>query len=80
MAFHGRSDMQDAMQVAGIGVILHALTTLEGFGTLALSVSRGIASVGLSALVGISACLPVALSTLPATLQIWGAQHHEEHA
>jgi predicted RND superfamily exporter protein len=61
-------------------VILHALTTLEGFGTLALSVHRGIASVGLSAMEGISACLLVALSTVPATLQIWGAQHHEEHA
>jgi predicted exporter len=74
--FHGRSDMQDAMQVTGLGVILSALTTLEGFGTLALSVNRGIASVGLIALVGISACLLAALSTLPATLQIWGAQHH----
>jgi predicted RND superfamily exporter protein len=76
--FHGRSDMQDAMQVAGLGVILSALTTLEGFGTLALSVNRGIASVGLIALVGISACFLAALFTLPATLHIWGAQHHQE--
>ena len=74
--FHGRADMQDAMQVTGLGVILSALTTLEGFGTLALSVNRGIASVGLVSLVGISACLLAALCTLPATLQIWGAQHH----
>lgn len=64
------------MQVTGLGVILSALTTLEGFGTLALSVNRGIASVGLVSLVGISACLLAALCTLPATLQIWGAQHH----
>ena len=74
--FHGRADMQDAMKVTGLGVILSALTTLEGFGTLALSVHRGIASVGLVALVGISACLLAALCTLQATLQIWGAQHH----
>ena len=74
--FHGRSDIQDAMRVTGLGVILSALTTLEGFGTLALSVNRGIASVGLVSLVGISACLLAALCTLPATLQIWGAQHH----
>jgi predicted RND superfamily exporter protein len=74
--FHGGADMQDAMQVTGLGVILSALTTLEGFGTLALSVNRGIASVGLVSLVGISACLLAALCTLPATLQIWGAQHH----
>ena len=61
-------------------VILRTLTTLEGFGTLALSVSRGSASVGLSALEDISAYLLLALSTLPARLQIWGARHHhEEH-
>jgi hypothetical protein len=78
--FHGRSDMQDAMRVTGLGVILSALTTLEGFGTLALSVNRGIASVGLISLVGISACLLAALFTLPAMLQLWSAQHHHgEH-
>ncbi len=74
--FHGRSDMQDAMRVTGLGVILSALTTLEGFGTLALSVNRGIASVGLVSLLGISACLLAALSTLPAALQVWGGQRH----
>ncbi len=73
---HGRSDIQDAMRVSGLGVILSALTTLEGFGTLALSVNRGIASVGLISLVGISACLLAALCTLPAALQTWGGQHH----
>src|SRR5712692_8518380 len=75
LIFNGSSDMQDAMRVTGLGVILSALTTLEGFGTLALSVNRGIASVGLISLVGISACLLAALFTLPATLQLWGAQH-----
>jgi len=59
---------------------LSALTTLEGFGTLALSVNRGIASVGLVSLVGISACIIAALSRLPAALQIWGGRrHHGEH-
>ena len=77
--FHGRSDMQDAMHVTGLGILLSALTTLEGFGTLALSVNRGIASVGLISLVGASACLLAALSTLPAALQVWSApRHHEE--
>jgi hypothetical protein len=79
--FHGHSDVQDAMHVSGLGVILSALTTLAGFGTLALSVNRGIASVGLIALVGISACFLAAMFTLPATLQIWSAQyHHEGHS
>ena len=74
--FRGRSDMQDAMQVTGLGVLLSALTTLEGFGTLAFSVNRGIASVGLISLVGISACLVAALSTLPAALHMWGGRRH----
>src|SRR5262249_56062543 len=30
--FHSRSDIQEAMQVTGLGVILSALTTLAGFG------------------------------------------------
>ena len=73
---HGRSDMPDALRVTGLGVLLSALTTLEGFGTLALSVNRGMASVGLVALLGISACLVAALCTLPAALQVWGGQRH----
>ena len=75
---HGPSDMQAAMQVTGLEVILSALTALEWFGTLALAVHRGIASVGLIALVGISARFLAALFTLPATLQIWDAHHHHE--
>ena len=54
------------------------MTPPEGFGTLALSVHRGIASVGLIALVGILVCLLVTLCTLPATLQIWGAQYYSK--
>ena len=72
--FRSLPDMQDAMKVTGLGILLSALTTLEGFGTLALSENRGIASVGLISLVGASACLLAALSTLPAVLQLWGVQ------
>jgi predicted RND superfamily exporter protein len=53
-------------------VLLSALTTLEGFGTLALSENRGIAAVGMVSLVGIAACLLAALGTLPALLELWG--------
>jgi len=53
-----------------LAVIVSALTTLEGFGTLALSVHRGIASLGLIALVGTPAQSLAALSTVPATLPI----------
>jgi uncharacterized protein len=63
------------MHITGLGILLSAFTNLEGFGSLALSVNRGIASVGLVSLVGIAACLLVALSTVPAALQVWGRQH-----
>ena len=76
--FHGCSDMQDGMLSSRQGVILSALTTLEGFGTLALSVNRGIASVGWIALVGVSVCLLVALCTFPVTLQIWSTQYYSK--
>lgn len=74
-ASRGFSDVQHAMRATGLGVLLSALTTLEGFGTLALSENRGIASVGLIALGGASACLLAAVSTLPAALQVWGVPH-----
>ena len=70
-ALHGRADTRDALQISGLGVLLSAFTTLEGFGTLAFSVNRGIASVGLVSLVGICACLGAALFTLPAVLHLW---------
>jgi predicted RND superfamily exporter protein len=68
--------MPDVLHVTGLGVVLSALTTLEGFGTLALSVNCGMASVGLVSLLGNSACLIAALGTLPAALQVWSGQRH----
>ena len=60
-------------------IALFASLRLHG-SMIALSVNRGIASVGLISLVGISACLVAALFTLPAMLQLWSAQHHpREH-
>jgi predicted RND superfamily exporter protein len=63
------------MHITGLGILLSACTNLEGFGSLALSVNRGIASVGLVSLVGIAACLLAAVSTVPAALQVLGRQH-----
>ncbi|MBM3227106.1 MAG: hypothetical protein FJZ47_25345, partial [Candidatus Tectomicrobia bacterium] len=75
-----RADMPDTLRIAGLGVLLSALTTLEGFGTLALSVNRGLASVGLLSCVGITACILAALTTLPAVLQLWSQPPPREEA
>jgi predicted RND superfamily exporter protein len=73
--FHGRSDVREAMHINGLGILLSAFTNLEGCGSLALSVHRGIASVGMVSLVGLTGCLLAALSTVPAVLQVWGRPH-----
>lgn len=71
----GRADTAEAIRVTGLGVLLSALTTLEGFGTLALSVNRGIATVGVLSLVGITTCLLATVVTLPAALHVWGRRY-----
>jgi hypothetical protein len=53
--FHGRSNVREAMHITGLDMLLSAFTNLEGCGSLALSVNRGIASMGMVSLVGITA-------------------------
>jgi uncharacterized protein len=61
-------DVQTVLQLTGTAVCLSSLTTMAAFGTLALSTNRGIASVGLLTLIGVTACLIASLCTLPAVL------------
>jgi hypothetical protein len=75
---HGGLDVQEALRFTSTAVCLGALTTMVGFGSLALSVNQGIASVGLVALTGMTACLLASLFTLPAALHIWGQQRSED--
>jgi predicted RND superfamily exporter protein len=69
---HGGQDVQEALRFTSTAVCLGALTTMVGFASLALSVNQGIASVGLVALTGMTACLLASLFTLPAALHVWG--------
>lgn len=52
-----------ARAATAVGVVLSALTTLSGFGLLALSPQPALASIGITAGVGIAVCLLLALST-----------------
>jgi predicted RND superfamily exporter protein len=74
---HGAQNVPEAMQFTGTAVCLTSLTTLLAFGTLALSVNQGIASVGVVTLIGITACLLASLFTLPAALKVWGEKKQE---
>ncbi|HBP19085.1 MAG TPA: hypothetical protein DEA08_15025, partial [Planctomycetes bacterium] len=53
-----------------VGVLLTSLTTLVAFGSLALSRNRGIASVGLLTLLGVTGCLLASVVVLPALLEL----------
>jgi hopanoid biosynthesis associated RND transporter like protein HpnN len=54
----------------GRGIMVAALTTILGFGTLMISNHRGIYSLGLALTLGVSCCMLTALVFLPALLRL----------
>jgi hopanoid biosynthesis associated RND transporter like protein HpnN len=57
----------------GRGIMVAALTTILGFGTLMIAQHRGLASLGLVLAVGVSCCMAAALIVLPALLSVISA-------
>jgi hopanoid biosynthesis associated RND transporter like protein HpnN len=60
--FYGKS--------TGRAVILSALTTIMAFGSMIIGAHRGIRSLGLVMIIGITSCLVAALALLPALLEV----------
>jgi uncharacterized protein len=56
----------------GRGVLVKALTTMIGFGTLMISSERGLASLGFILTLGVCCCMATALLFLPAVLSLLG--------
>jgi hopanoid biosynthesis associated RND transporter like protein HpnN len=54
----------------GRGVLVKALTTMIGFGTLMISSQRGLVGLGFCLTLGVSCCMLTALIFLPAVLQM----------
>lgn len=54
----------------GRGVLVKALTTMIGFGTLMISSERGLAGLGLILTLGVGCCMVTALVFLPAVLHL----------
>jgi len=54
----------------GRGIMVAALTTILGFGTLMLSHHRGLASLGFCLTLGVTCCMLTALVFLPAVLRL----------
>ncbi|HXG11116.1 MAG TPA: MMPL family transporter [Gemmataceae bacterium] len=58
----------------GRGILVAALTTVLGFGTLMISSHRGLVGLGLVLSLGVSCCTTTALVFLPALLRLRGVQ------
>lgn len=72
------SRLSRAITQTGRAIVLTSLTTLAGFGSLALSHYPGLQSMGYVAIIGISACLVASIAVLPALftmLQPRGDKH-----
>ena len=58
--------------ITGFGIMVAALTTILGFGTLMIAQHRGMAGLGLILTVGVTCCMLTALVFLPALLYVMG--------
>ena len=67
----GRSTISYAI---GRGVLVKALTTMIGFGTLMISSERGLAGLGLILTLGVGCSMLTALVFLPAVLHLLGGR------
>ena len=62
----------------GRGVLVKALTTIIGFGTLMVSSERGLTSLGFILTLGVACCMATALIFLPALLYRLSTPQHTE--
>lgn len=61
----GHDGMVTVVAHTGRAILIASLTTMVGFGSLALATHRGMASLGLLLLLGVGACTVAALGLLP---------------
>jgi hopanoid biosynthesis associated RND transporter like protein HpnN len=64
----GKGDRYFLASSTGRGIMVAALTTILGFGTLMIASHRGLASLGLILTLGVTCCMLTALVFLPALL------------
>ena len=68
----GREGMDVVLRHTGRAILIASLTTMIGFGSLALAAHRGIASLGIVLLLGVGACLITSTVVLPNLLVAFG--------
>lgn len=64
------SNISPVFKSTGKAVLLSSLTTITGFGSLMVAAHRGIHSIGVLLTIGVSCCMIVSLTILPAILKI----------
>jgi uncharacterized protein len=69
-----RFDVSLAVNQVGKAILMAALTTTFGFGTITYSDYPGLISMGVACVLGVGACTIASLVLLPAVLQIWGGR------
>ncbi len=65
----------DIVKVAGIPILVAALTTMAGIGALSVAKYRGISTLGLAVIIGLVCCLGCALILAPAVAQLIGRRN-----
>lgn len=71
----GEREVSPVVRHTGLAILLSALTTMAGFGSLALARHQGAASLGLVLLMGVFSCLITATLFLPALLAVLRRPH-----
>lgn len=71
MTERGATQLEAGLAQVGKGVVLAALTTVVGFGSLALSGYPGLRSMGAVALMGVGFSALIAMTLLPVVLQMF---------
>ncbi|MBD3243426.1 MAG: MMPL family transporter, partial [Chitinivibrionales bacterium] len=66
----GRGSVPLVIKFTGRAILLTSLTTMIGFGSMALGVHRGLAALGLTLFLGVGACFVSSAFVLPALLTL----------
>lgn len=74
---HRYDEMKDygpwqIVKLAGIPIMVAALTTMAGIGALSVAKYRGISTLGIAVIIGLVCCLGCALAISPAVAQLFG--------
>jgi len=70
--FEGQAGMATVLSHTGRAIVIASLTTMIGFGSLALASHRGMWSLGVALLLGVAACLITSTLVLPNMLVVLG--------